>query len=175
MKKFLISAGHGGVDPGNTASGRKESDIVLDFRNILASKLRANGCQVTVDGGLRENLPLSRAIKMIVGNNISIEFHTNTGQPTARGIEVIGKSSDAALCKRIAKAIHNVTGSPLRRDEGFFAYDKLQSEQGRTLGFVGAGGIIVELFFQTNKFDLATYDATKWLIASAIAEVLFNA
>ena len=36
------------------------------------------------------------------------------------------------------------------------------------VGFVEAGGIIVELFFLSNKGDLERYDEVKWLVASAI-------
>lgn len=170
--KFLISAGHGGTDPGNTASGRKEADICRDLRNIVASKLRAKGHDVITDGGLNENLPLATAIRMIATNRICIELHTNAGAPTAKGVEVIGSKSQAALCRAIAKGIAGVLGTTTRRDGGWFDYDKLVQEQGRTLGFVKRGGIIIEAFFQSNAAELAAYDAKKWLVAQAIVDAL---
>ena len=170
--KFLISAGHGGGDPGNTASGRKEADICLDLRNIIVSKLRAKGHDVITDGGLRENLPLSTAIRMIATNRVCIELHTNAGAPTAKGVEVIGNKSQAALCRALAKGIAGVLGTTTRRDGGWFDYAKLVQEQGRTLGFVKRGGIIVEAFFQSNAVELAAYDAKKWLVAQAIVDAL---
>ena len=170
--KFLISAGHGGGDPGNTASGRKEADICRDLRNIVASKLRAKGHDVITDGGLNENLPLATAIRMIATNRVCIELHTNAGVPSAKGVEVIAKVKDAKLAKAIAHGIAEVLGTTVRRDGGWFDYDKLVKEQGRTLGFVRAGGIIVEAFFQSNAQELAAYDAKKWLVAQAIVDAL---
>lgn len=170
--KFLISAGHGGGDPGNTASGRVEADICLDLRNIVVSKLRAKGHDVITDGGLSENLPLSSAIGMVVSSRVCIELHTNAGAPTAKGVEVIAKAKDAKPAKAIAQGIADMLGTTVRRDGGWFDYDKLVKEQGRTLGFVRAGGIIIEAFFQSNAQELAAYDAKKWLVAQAIVDAL---
>lgn len=170
--KFLISAGHGGTDPGNTASGRKEADIAVELRNIIASKLRASGHDVVTDGNLRENFTLVDAIKLIVSGRTCIEIHTNAGPPTAQGVEVIAETKHAKLAKNIAKGIADVLGTSLRRDKGFFDYAQLVREQGRTLGFVKKGGIIVETFFQSNAKELAAYDAKKWLVASAIVKAL---
>jgi N-acetylmuramoyl-L-alanine amidase len=170
--KFLISAGHGGSDPGNTASGRKEADIAVELRNIIASKLRASGHDVATDGNLRDNFTLVDAIKQIVSGRTCIEIHTNAGPPTAQGVEVIAETKHAKLAKNIAKGIADVLGTSLRRDKGFFDYAQLVREQGRTLGFVKKGGIIVETFFQSNAKELAAYDAKKWLVASAIVKAL---
>ena len=46
------------------------------------------------------------------------------------------------------------------------------SGQHSRLGFVQAGGLIVELFFITNPDDMAAYQAKKWLVGKAIADVL---
>ena len=170
--KFLISAGHGGGDPGNTASGRKEADICLDLRNIIASKLRAKGHDVITDGGLRENLPLSTAIRMIATNRICVELHTNAGIATAKGVETIAAAKHKVLAQAISQGIAGVLGTTTRRDGGWFDYAKLVQEQGRTLGFIRAGGIIVETFFQSNAAELAAYDAKKWLVAQAIVDAL---
>jgi len=171
MAKFLISAGHGGSDPGNTASGRKEAEIAVELRNIVASKLRARGHDVTTDGAGKDNWVLAKAIGLITGR-LAVEIHTNTGAPTARGVEVIGAAKYRGLCRRIASSVAEVLGTITRRDGGWFDYDKLVSEQGRTLGFVRGGGIIVETFFQSNAKELAAYDDKKWLVAQAIVDAL---
>lgn len=172
MSKYLISAGHGAGDPGNTASGRREADIAVELRNIIAHKLRAAGHDVTTDGGLRENWGLIDAVKLIVSGRTSIEIHTNAGKPDAKGVEVIGNNAQATLCRRMAQGIAKVLGTTVRRDGGFFSYPQLVKEQGRNLGFVRRGGIIVEAFFQSNAAELAAYDAKKWLVAQAIVDAL---
>lgn len=171
MAKFLISAGHGGGDPGNIASGRREADIAVELRNIITSKLRARGHDVVTDGLGKDNWALGKAISLITGR-VAVEIHTNAGVPTARGVEVIGAAKDADLCKRMASGIAGVLGTVLRRESGWFDYAKLVKEQGRTLGFVRGGGIIVETFFQSNAAELAAYDAKAWLVGEAIAKAL---
>ena len=173
MSKFLISAGHGGGDPGNTASGRREADIAQDLRNIIVSKLRPLGHDVTTDGAASENWSLARAVTLIVTGRTAIEIHTNASDNSAsRGVEVIGNKSQAELCRDIAQGIAKVLGTTTRRDGGWFDYDKLMQEQKRTLGFVKRGGIIIETFFQSNPQELAAYDAKKWLVAQAIVDAL---
>ena len=170
--KFLISAGHGGGDPGNTASGRVEAHIAQDLRNIITSKLRAKGHDVITDGGLTENLPLTTAIRMIATNRICIELHTNAGAPTAKGVETISAAKYKGLSQTISQGIAKTLGTTTRRDAGWFDYAKLMQEQGRTLGFIKYGGLIVEAFFQSNAAELAAYDAKKWLVAQAIVDAL---
>ena len=172
MARYLISAGHGGGDPGNTAGGRREADIAVELRNIIAAKLRLAGHDVTTDGNLRDNFSLAKAIALIITGRTAIEIHTNAAGPSAKGVEVIGDASKAALCKRIAQGIAKTLGTVTRRDNGWFDYAKLQLEQGRTLGFCRRGGIIVETFFQSNAAELAAYDAKKWLVAQAIVDAL---
>ena len=47
----------------------------------------------------------------------------------------------------------------------------LTSARGR-LGYVSAGGLILEVFFISNPAEMAVYQARKWLVAQAIADVL---
>ena len=173
MAKFLISAGHGGSDPGNTASGRREADIAVELRNIVASKLRLRGHDVTTDGLGKDNWVLAKAISLISGR-LAIEIHTNAGTPAARGVEVIASAKYRNLSQRIAAGVAEVLGTITRRDNGWFDYAKLVKEQGRTLGFVRGGGIIVETFFQSNAAELAAYDDRKWLVAEAIVSALLQ-
>lgn len=60
-------------------------------------------------------------------------------------------------------------GLRVRGDAGWI--DQTATARGR-LGFVRAGGMVVECFFISNPFDLAVYQERKWLVAGAIAAVL---
>lgn len=167
---ITVTAGHGGNDPGAVADGYTERDLMTELRDIVALKLRAAGHRVTTDGGAGLNLPLADAIRRIAGSDVAIELHTNAAvNPAARGVEVISLPAQAPRARRVAAAIAGVMESPLRGDRGWI--DQSMSARGR-LGFVNAGGMVVEVFFLSNPEELARYRARYWLIASAIARAV---
>ncbi|MGU5698624.1 N-acetylmuramoyl-L-alanine amidase [Aeromonas allosaccharophila] len=170
MRVFVVSAGHSDVDPGAVANGVKEADIAEDLRNIVASKLREAGYTVITDGDGEVNQPLSEAVKLINRGELAIEIHCNAASSvSATGVESISLPKLKGLSQRLSKAIEAVTKDKVRGDGGWI--DQSKSARGR-LAFVNAGGIIIELFFLTNQQALEQYNATKWLVASAIADEL---
>lgn len=173
--KFTVTAGHGGGGPGAvTADGKlTEADLMVELRDIVADKLRQAGHTVKTDGDWRANLPLPYALTLIPGSAAAIELHTNAAANVfATGVEVISLPAQAPLARRIARAIAGVLGLKLRGDGGWI--DQSQSARGR-LGYVRAGGLIVEVFFLSNPADLANYQAQKWAVAGAIAQALTGA
>ena len=80
-------------------------------------------------------------------------------------MECISIPKDKELCQRLSNATVETTKDNVRGDNGWI--DQSKSARGK-LGFVEAGGIIVELFFLSNKGDLDRYEDVKWLVASAI-------
>lgn len=170
MKTILISAGHSNQDPGAVANGTTEAAIVTELRNIVTAKLKERGFTVKNDGEKTENKPLVEAIKIQKTTDLDIEFHCNaSSNASARGVESIGLPKDKELCQKLSKAIANVLITAVRGDGGYI--DQSKSARGK-LGFVSNGGIIVELFFLSNKLELDSYNAKKWLVASAIADVI---
>lgn len=168
--KFTITAGHGAGDPGAVVPGFTERDLMTELRDILAMKLRALGHQVVTDGGAGQNLPLADAIRRIAGSDLALELHCNAAvNPAAKGVEVISLPAQAAKARRVAAAIAGVLESPLRGDHGWI--DQSQSARGR-LGFVNAGGMVVEVFFLSNPEELARYRERYWMVASAIAKAV---
>jgi N-acetylmuramoyl-L-alanine amidase len=168
--RFLISAGHSNTDPGAVAHGVTEAEIVADFRNMVAHYLRAAGHEVVTDGSGKENQPLAQAIRLIPGTDLAIEFHCNAAtNPTANGVESISLPPLKDVSQRLSAAVATVLGSRLRGERGWI--DQSQSARGK-LGFVSAGGIVVELFFISNLAELQVYQAKKWLVARAVAETL---
>jgi len=69
------------------------------------------------------------------------------------------------------RTLAEVFHSKLRGDDGWI--DQSQSARGK-LGFVSAGGLIVELGFISNEVELAQFNATYWIVAKAVAEVLID-
>lgn len=165
--KYLISAGHGGASPGACANGFRESDIALEMRDLVAKRLLEMRHTVLMDGDIAENLPLKAATKLIKGTDLAVELHCNAFvNSQATGVEVIAPAHLKLVAQRIARAIAAETGQKLRGELGWI--DQAQSARGR-LGFIEAGGLIVEMVFISNAADLRTFLAAKERVAMAIA------
>ncbi len=172
MKPYVITAGHSNTDPGAVANGEKEAALAAELRNIVAFKLREKGCVVITDGVGKDNKPLSEVIKLIPKGDVALEIHFNAAAAiSASGVETIALPKDKELAQRLSKAIVSVTGSKLRGEAGYI--DQSKSARGR-LGYVSAGGLIVEVAFISNQAELEAYQSKKWLVASAIVEALLK-
>ena len=170
MAEFVITAGHSDVDPGAVGNGQTEAGIARELRNIVASKLRSMGHRVITDGEPAVNKPLRDAIALIPQGKVAVELHCNAAaSPAAGGVETIALPRDKALAQRLSAAVARVLGIKVRGDRGWI--DQSQSARGR-LGYVSAGGLILEVFFISNPAEMAVYQARKWLVAQAIADVL---
>jgi N-acetylmuramoyl-L-alanine amidase len=171
-RTFTVTAGHGGNDPGALGPDCCERDLMTELRDIVAAKLRTSGANVRTDGAAWQNLPLVHALTLVPGAEWAIELHTNAApSPEATGVEVVAMPSDKARAQRLAQAIAKTLGLRVRGDAGWI--DQTSTARGR-LGFVRAGGMVVEVFFISNPDDLASYQAKKWLAASTIAAVLIR-
>ncbi|PIT10257.1 N-acetylmuramoyl-L-alanine amidase [Snodgrassella communis] len=172
MSIITITAGHSNTDPGaiNAKSQITEASITCEMRNMVAHYLDKARVHYRTDGTGTTNQPLNNAIKLISGSKVAVEFHCNaSSSASSRGVEALAQPKDRALCQRLCKAVADVTGSSLRGDKG---YQPENAGQHTRLGYVRAGGIILELFFISNDAELAVWNAKKWLIAKAVAEVL---
>lgn len=151
-KTLFISAGHSDSDPGATAHGVTESDIVLQFRNLVAAELRRKQVVFGKDGQRGENLPLSAAVTMASKHDIAVEFHCNAFNGHASGVETLSRPINTALGNNLCESISKTLGIPNRGAK------EESSGQHSRLAFVSDGeGIIVELFFIDNSGDLNKY------------------
>lgn len=171
MKTFVITAGHSNTDPGAVAFGRKEADIAVDMRNMVAHYLIAAGHTVITDGDARDNKSLNEAVKLIPKGVVAVEFHCNAATPAAKGVELLAATKHKAISKQIAKAIAGVLETSIRGEDG---WKPENSGQHSRLAYVQGGGIICETFFITNATELAAWDAKKWLCAKAVAQALMD-
>jgi len=171
--RFAITAGHSDAEPGNTWGGHREADLMLQLRDIVAGKLRALGHEVIEDGRDKQNLPLREAIALVSKVDIAIELHTNaSAERSASGVEVVAAQQHKQLAQRLANNIANTLAIRTRRQAGWFPLDEHARERGFTAGFCRAGGLIVEVFFQSNQQELEKYLSSYFLVASAIANTL---
>lgn len=170
--KFVITAGHSNKDPGAVGNGAKEADLVRELRNVVALKLGQLGHTVVTDGSGNDNQDLNSAIRLIktYKPDTAIEFHMNaSSNASATGVETISLPKDKILAQKLSKAIADVLGLRLRGNAGWI--DQSQSARGK-LGYVDAGGLIVEVAFISNTTDLKAFQDKLWLVASAITNTL---
>lgn len=168
--KFVITAGHGGADPGAVANGVTEADVMTGLRDVVAHKLRLWGHDVITDGDKKENKVLAFALKLFGLAPVRLELHCNASvNSSAKGVEAISLPRDKALAQALAQNVATVLGTTVRGDKGWI--DQSQSARGR-LAYVNAGGIILETFFITNNTELNAYRRQLWLVAEAIARTL---
>lgn len=164
---ITLTAGHSDADPGACRGEHREADLMEDLRNRVAEQLRLLGHEVRTDGSGAYNLPLRDAIALIDGSALAVELHTNASDnPQATGVEVVALPTDKYRAQHIANAIAACLGLRLRGEKGWI--DQSATHRGK-LGFVSAGGLIVEAFFLSNPSDLAAYQASIDLLAHALA------
>lgn len=166
---IFISAGHSSKDPGATANGFTEAAIVTEFRDLVAFYLDQFDVPFIRDGKKGENLPLAEAVKMIPKKGVSVEFHLNAAASSASGVETLSAPKDYKLGAKLCDAISYRLGIKNRGAK------PENSGQHSRLAFVQGGGLILELFFITNKTDLDSYQAVKWLLARDVAKILEEA
>lgn len=168
-RTIVITAGHSNTDPGAVNGSVTEAHIVTDFRNLVAYYLRRAGVPFVTDGEDHQNLPLSQAIRLVKPGSIAVEFHCNAAaNKSATGVETLSGPEHIKLGEKLCGAIAGVLDL---RNRG--AKPENAGQHSR-LGFVRAGGLIVELFFISNDHDLRVYLDKKWLVARAVSEVLID-
>ena len=171
-KTIVITAGHSNTDPGAVNGTWHEAVHVTKIRNALAHILREAGYTVLTDGVGDINEPLSAAIKLVKGADIALELHCNAAaNKTATGVETIALPKQKAVAQDISAAVAKVYGFKLRGEDGWI--DQSQSHRGK-LGYVSAGGMILELGFLSNDADMKVMQDNYWKAARAIAEVIIK-
>lgn len=169
MKTIFISAGHDDKAPGAVGNGTTEAEVVRDFRDMVSFYLDKAGVSHIADGQRGVNIPLSESIKLIPKNGVSVEFHLNSSTtPSATGVETLSAPTHTELGKKLCEAVSSRLGI---RNRGAKPEN---SGQHSRLAFVQGGGLILELFFLSNKEDFDKYNAVKWLLARDISELLSN-
>lgn len=174
LKSILLSAGHSNADPGATGTWKgktiTEADIVLRLRNKIANIVAIRGYEIKTDGDLEQNLPLTAAIELAREVDVAIELHCNAFYlPTATGVEVLSGGNHEGLSNQLTEVISTTLGITNR------GVKPEASGQHSRLGFISKGnGIIVELMFITNPYDLSLYHEREDALADKLATVLID-
>jgi N-acetylmuramoyl-L-alanine amidase len=173
---LIISAGHGGTDPGAVSADGKliEAHLALRLRDKVADICWAEGATVIEDGQKGENQTLPVAIGLLRSHPgaRAVEFHLNAGPATATGVEALALPTNRRLAQSLAMAVSATLQLPVRGgDKGYRPQD---SGQHHRLGFCVAGGVILESAFISNPADMESYLKNEAALAEAIATVLLD-
>lgn len=172
MKKVLISAGHSDTDPGAIQNGAREANLAKELRDLVADKLRAiNKVLVLEDEtSVSTNLPLVAAIKLAASADLCVEIHFNSSASVfASGVESISIERLKGFAQKLSAAVSSVLATKLRGEAGWIS--EAQSARGK-LGFVRAGGVILEVCFISNTAELSLYKERKEILAEVLAWVI---
>lgn len=168
------SAGHHDKDPGAMANGRKESDMNIDFRNLVSAELTSRGHRHIMDKDWETNTQHQKRIKPGPGS-VLIDFHFDAASPSASGTTTYYASNANKLSIQFAQEIvdnvSEILGIPNRG-----ARSEKLSNRGRIGILHTKAGIacLLEIGFITNLFDIAMYEKHKVKLAKVIAEILIR-
>ena len=171
---IAITAGHSNTDPGAVNGNYKEAFIAVEMRNEVAKRVRLAGIEVLTDGEGSDNQNLNTAIGLAKKTKkFALEFHLNAStNKTAKGVEALALDKDKAVCQKLCKAVSEVLDTPVRGSDG--GWKSQSSGQHAKLGFVSAGGIVMEVFFISNDNELKKYFANREELYDAIAKVIIE-
>lgn len=172
-KTIVLTAGHNSFkDSGAVSKDGKwtEARIVTDLRNRVREILSKEGYTIVTDGSGETNLSLSDAIRLIPTGDIAIELHLNAAaSETANGIEALSKEKYKRESQILCTSISKDMGYKVR---GVVGFQPTNSGQHSRLAFCEANGIILELFFISNKDELQSYIDNPHKLAKSIAEAI---
>lgn len=121
IRKVVIDAGHGGMDPGAIGrSGLKEKDVTLDIVRRLKDELSANGIDIILTRDRDKFISLSGRTRIANDNDVDffISIHANANRSRSiRGFEVYYLSNAVDDTARAAEAAEN---SFLKVDDSSF-------------------------------------------------------
>ena len=174
-RKIIISAGHGGTDPGASANGYVERELTIELRNLIIAELKLLKINPLVDddkNALAQTLAWLRG--KFSGKDILFDIHWNAADnPEAKGTEVIVPDVASQFEKDLGRSLVKIFTDLGFRDRGV----KPEALTARKkLGWMrpAAENVLLEVCFITNPTDMKLYQANKTTIARRIATILAN-
>lgn len=157
VAKVVIDPGHGGHDPGATANGVTEAELVLDIALRLQALLeQVPGLEVVLTRRTNEFVPLEErtAIANREGADLFLSIHANSHrQPAIRGIETYylnfasNPDAEAVAARENAASVQTVSALPAIV-KAITLNDKL--DESRELAAIIQSGLVRKVRTQAN-------------------------
>ena len=173
--KILIISGHGQGDPGATYHGLEEQNITRELANILAKCFGNANAIITIYDQSKNAYKQLQAGNIINFKNYDyvIELHTNANSnDRARGcgfylhVTEEGISVEEKILDNLIKLGLTKWGSGVYRRDDLLVQNKCKEAK------VSHG--LLEVFFISNKEDVAFYQSHKKEIGQAIADGIID-
>lgn len=172
-RKIFVIAGHGGVDSGAVASVFKESELAIEFRNLIISELGKLGIKGITDSDGNALAQTLKWIKSLLSStSIALDIHWNAASnPNVKGSEVIVPENASRFETSIAEALLKVFTDIGFKNRG--VKSELLTARKR-LGWMRpvAENVLIETCFITNSQDMILFANSKNILAKRIALVL---
>lgn len=172
-RKIILSAGHGGTDPGATENGYIERDLAIELRNLIVAELKSLGINALVDddkNALKQTLLWLRG--KFTSGDILLDIHWNSSDnPDAKGTEVFIPDESSSFERTFSLELLKCLTMFGFKSRGV----RPESESARkTLGWMrpNAENFLIEICFMSNPIDMKLYQANKQSIARRIALTL---
>ncbi|MDO5714900.1 MAG: N-acetylmuramoyl-L-alanine amidase [Tissierellia bacterium] len=177
MIKILLDPGHGAGSAHNRGYiGGNEGDSNWDFHVKLRRELEKYSIKVgTTRPRKTDNPSLSARGKMGKGYDLFLSIHSNAAGSTATGSEVFDDTNPKYSNKKLASALTATCSSVLgipnrgvkykRRANGSNWYGVLYSNAAKN-------GMLLEMFFHTNRNDVAKFKAKQDELARELARAI---
>ena len=179
MTAFL-SGGHNPkgkkIDPGAVGNGKKEADIVSEFRDLVISKYKKKYPKEIVITD-KDSEILSDYLKRIQtgSGSVVLEFHCDASvNKSASGCTAIVGADSDRVDKNFASELVNKTSEILSiKNRGVI--NEADSHRGR-LGLMREQGTValLELFFISNQNDLNSFEENKEKLADALIDIIYK-
>ena len=172
-RKIILSAGHGGTDPGASGNGYVERELTIELRDLIAAELKLLNISPLMDDNRNA---LSQTLAWLRGKfgskDILVDIHWNAAaNPDAKGSEIIIPNVSSPFERNLAASLLKVFTDLGFRGRGV----KPEAITARkTLAWMrpNAENILIEVCFISNSLDMKLYQANKHTIAKRIATVL---
>lgn len=174
VEVIFPSAGHHLKDSGAFYNGRKESDEMMCFRDLVIKELNIKNHKNIPDNDLETATQHQARIKTGVGS-VVCEFHLNaSANLTATGTEAIISKNASANSKQMAIELTTATEKILGIKNRGVKTDA-ETPRGR-IGIVNKPGTtaLLEICFISNKNDMKSFDLNKETLAKEVAKILIK-
>lgn len=175
MRKLIISAGHGGNDPGASGNGFIERELTIELRDLIVAEFKLLNIAPLVDDNRNA---LSQTLTWLRGKfgskDILLDIHWNaSSNPDAKGSEIIVPDVVSSFEKILANGLLKVFTDLGFRDRGV-KHESLTARKSLAWMKPAAENILIEVCFISNTLDMKLYQANKHTIAKRLAAVLHH-